>query len=371
MPSTITPNMGLIVPTVGQEPGPNWASDLNADLGTLDQHNHSSGQGVQITPAGLNINTDLPMNSNNITQINTTRYQALGSPLSGISPNLGCMYVASNELYYNDEAGNTVKITNNGSVNAGAGSISGLPSGTASASYVGVSGTFVWESATNTAANMDFASAIFRDQTLSSNGVTVSPPNSIPSDYAITWPPQNTTGSTVLLTYDTSGNIGIGPATSTVSPSGSIVMYGGTSAPSGYLLCDGSSYLRTTYPDLFSAIGTAYGTADSTHFNVPDFRGIFPRGVDNGAGNDPDASSRTAANPGGNTGDNVGSYEPDDFLDHSHFYTNVNANPGVFAGVLGGAASNGFTTNSSTTTGGGSGSETRPKNLYVNFIIKT
>jgi microcystin-dependent protein len=57
-------------------------------------------------------------------------------------------------------------------------------------------------------------------------------------------------------------------------PAGVVVDYAGpTVPPTGWIYCDGRSLLRTDYPDLFVAIGTSYGTVDSTHFNVPDFRG--------------------------------------------------------------------------------------------------
>ena len=56
-------------------------------------------------------------------------------------------------------------------------------------------------------------------------------------------------------------------------PSGAIIDFGGVSAPTGFLLCDGSAVSRTTYSSLFSAIGVAWGSGDgSTTFNVPDFR---------------------------------------------------------------------------------------------------
>lgn len=63
-----------------------------------------------------------------------------------------------------------------------------------------------------------------------------------------------------------------------IAPSGSLVAYGGASAPTGYLLCDGASVLRATYPTLFTAIGTTYGSVDGTHFNVPDLKGRVPVG---------------------------------------------------------------------------------------------
>lgn len=152
------------------------------------------------------------------------------------------------------------------------------------------------------------------------------------------------------------------------TPSGVISAYGGTSAPTGYLMCNGTSYLQATYPALFAIIGTAYGTADGTHFNVPDLRGLFPRGTDNGAGNDPDAGTRTAANPGGNTGDNVGSFQADQNLSHSHTATvrfgGAAGTPATFTG----GTENTVRTTASTNADGGN--QSNPKNVNVNYIIK-
>jgi len=64
---------------------------------------------------------------------------------------------------------------------------------------------------------------------------------------------------------------------------GEIVIYAGASSPdASLLLCDGASYLRADYPDLFAVIGTNYGASDSTHFNVPDLRGRTTIGVSGG-----------------------------------------------------------------------------------------
>lgn len=148
-------------------------------------------------------------------------------------------------------------------------------------------------------------------------------------------------------------------------PTGSFVPFGGTAAPSGYLMCDGSAVSRTTYSALYAVIGNAFGSGDgSTTFNVPDFRGRFLRGVDGTAGNDPDKSSRTAMNPGGNTGNNVGSVQGDQYASHAHSV--------LYSGTA--AIGTGTTTavgSGSSTTGASGGSETRPKNSYANFIIKT
>lgn len=64
-------------------------------------------------------------------------------------------------------------------------------------------------------------------------------------------------------------------------PSGSITQFAGSSAPSGWLSCDGSAISRTTYAALFAVIGTTYGSGDgSTTFNIPNMKGRVPVGLD-------------------------------------------------------------------------------------------
>lgn len=63
-------------------------------------------------------------------------------------------------------------------------------------------------------------------------------------------------------------------------PAGSMVDYAGTSAPAGWLMCDGRSLPTSTYPELFSAIKYAYG-GSGANFNLPDYRGRFARYNDN------------------------------------------------------------------------------------------
>jgi hypothetical protein len=102
-------------------------------------------------------------------------------------------------------------------------------------------------------------------------------------------------------------------------------------------------------------------------FTVPNFNGVFPRGWTGSGGLDPDRASRVAANPGGNTGDNIGSYEADDFLQHVH-YVSLHGNPGLVGiGAFATPLATGSTEGSPNVN---FGNETRPKNLNVNFIIK-
>jgi microcystin-dependent protein len=88
-------------------------------------------------------------------------------------------------------------------------------------------------------------------------------------------------------------------------------MYINVSPPTDYLICNGASLSRTTYSTLFALIGTSYGTASLTTFNLPDFRGLVPRGFNDTAADlfeDPDRASRVARYTGGATGNTLGSY---------------------------------------------------------------
>lgn len=98
-------------------------------------------------------------------------------------------------------------------------------------------------------------------------------------------------------------------------PAGMIIPFAGPAEniPDGWLLCDGSPVSRNEYANLYTAIGVCWGTGDgATTFNLPDLRGMFLRGVSGESGNDSDADNRVLlTDNGGNTGNNVGSYQGD------------------------------------------------------------
>ena len=156
-----------------------------------------------------------------------------------------------------------------------------------------------------------------------------------------------------------------------LSPPGSVTAYMGTIAPPGWLLCDGSVVSRTNYALLFGVIGTACGDGDgSTTFNLPDMRGVFLRGVNGSRSDsfaDPDDNSTLRINifSGGNTGNALGSYQLDMFASHTH---NYNYTP--LANGTSGEGTPGPRTVESVATSATGGNETRPKNVYVNYIIK-
>jgi len=135
--------------------------------------------------------------------------------------------------------------------------------------------------------------------------------------------------------------------------------------PSGFLECNGAAVSRSTYSTLFSAIGTVYGTGDgSSTFILPDLRGEFVRGWAHGSSNDPDSADRTDAG-GGGTGDNIGTKQVDLFKAHTHTVTTANANDRADG------SSSSFSGTQTATTSSTGGDETRPRNVYLMYCIKT
>lgn len=96
------------------------------------------------------------------------------------------------------------------------------------------------------------------------------------------------------------------------APAGTIIMRPVDVLPSGYLRCNGAAVSRTTYAGLFAVIGTSHGAGDgTTTFNLPDYRGMFLRGLDLGRGLD--------------TGRAPGSQQADQNAAHTHGFSATTA----------------------------------------------
>ncbi|MEN0045499.1 MAG: tail fiber protein [Bacteroidota bacterium] len=195
------------------------------------------------------------------------------------------------------------------------------------------------------------------------------------SDYTFEVTSNTTTINTPLIVNDR-----IKDKTGLVMPVGAIIPFGGATPPEGWLLCNGKDISRELYADLFAVIGTNWGSdGGNTTFNLPDLRGQFLRGVSTSSSVDPDAAFRSARHSGGNTGNNVGSYQTDEFKAHRHVSIEWKDGAKAVNDAIYGLGD--FTTNGKeqsfhpsqdyiNMTGSTGGSETRPKNAYVNFIIK-
>ena len=161
-----------------------------------------------------------------------------------------------------------------------------------------------------------------------------------------------------------------------VNPTGFIMSYAGARCPVGFLSADGSAYKNTDYSALSTVLYDSansrylYGNPDSTHFNVPDLRGQFLRGLD-------PAGVRDLT-----PGRVVGSTESDSMQGHMHVYGNT---PSInfYVGAGGAGFQTGTTYNGpnytpsvgNPTNDGGHGnprtaSESRPKNAAVLYCIK-
>ena len=200
MSNTLSPNMGLVIPGIGTEAGPTYATDINNSLSTIDQHTHAAGSGVLITPAAINVNSALTLNNNFLINSAGMTLTPQGSAPSNIT-----LYASGIDLYFVDGSGNNVRITQTGGIAGSPGSIANLTS-PASAAYVSSSGTFVWQSNTNIAANLDAGAITLRNMTPNSTyGVTVQAAATLGANYALTLPSLPVSQS--FLTIDTTGNI--------------------------------------------------------------------------------------------------------------------------------------------------------------------
>jgi len=176
--------------------------------------------------------------------------------------------------------------------------------------------------------------------------------------------------------YDSASTSGTWENTGGASalPAGMIAPFAMSSVPTGWLKCDGAEVSRTTYAALSLAIGEIYGAGDgTTTFNVPDYRGLFLRGLNDGRTDtlaDPDASGRTG-------GDAVGSTQTDMYMGHSHSVNTGSPSQSDQIKALHVGWSRPRPPNypvpkadAGTVTGASGGSETRPKNIYVMYCIK-
>ena len=154
-----------------------------------------------------------------------------------------------------------------------------------------------------------------------------------------------------------------GLAPGAAMPAGAVIFVAMDTAPSGYLKANGAAVSRTTYSDLFAAIGTTFGVGDgSTTFALPDMRGEFPRGWDDGRDVD--------------SGRVFGSAQSDQVIEHIHRVGTATAALGPDANrmpanatLTGGVyATSGVRDASNTAFIGGT--ETRPRNIALLACIK-
>jgi microcystin-dependent protein len=164
---------------------------------------------------------------------------------------------------------------------------------------------------------------------------------------------KNPSAGSAAITLDTSGNASV----PSLVPPGTVQFYAANTAPAGWVKANGANVNRTTYADLFTAIGTTFGVGDgSTTFTLPDLRGEFARGWDDGRGVD--------------SGRAFGSAQSHALQRHTHAYDKPVNTLNRVAGASDVFLSTSVTqTNDGGTTGDFS-AETRPRNIALLAIIK-
>ena len=223
--------------------------------------------------------------------------------------------------------------------------------------------------------------------------VALKSPASVSSNVTFTLPGADGSNGQML---QTNGSGALSFTTVQGVPSGSVFCMAVATVPSGYLECNGAAVSRTTYSVLFAVIGTAYGAGNgSSTFNLPDLRGEFVRGFDNGKGTDSGrsiATSQSATNASHNHSISVSGTTSTKSLTGNirKISEGFNANgsaSGVFTKTQDGNSS--ITGSSSTSpvggvdfdgshdhtfsasgTSGSQGGEARPRNIAMMYVIK-
>ena len=157
---------------------------------------------------------------------------------------------------------------------------------------------------------------------------------------------------------------------------GEIITWAGATSPDPkWLVCDGSSLLRASYPDLFAVIGVTYGSADGTHFNIPDLQGRVGVGVGSGSG----LSTYTLGGQGGEETHTLTTAETPahSHVDTGHSHTEGIAVPAVGAAIVGvpipaaipGVGVTGIAAAAIANTGGGGSHNNIQPFLALNYLI--
>ena len=406
MASSYTTNLGIESITTGEQSG-SWGTTSNYNWDIIDRIRGYKSVAITGTTHTLLVQASSPVDGADHTE--DGNYPVVkftgssGDPTVTISPN-----TANTSYIFINGTGNTITFTQ------GSGGNVSLQNGKAAQFYFDGAGSGA--AAVRGLDNLEIATLECTGNAAVDGTLTVTGATTLSTVLGIasggTGLTSFTAGDLMYATASTTiAKLGIGsagqflktnagataPAWSTetdLCPVGSIIMYGAAAAPTNWVLCDGSAINRTTYADLFTAIGTTYGSGDgSLTFNVPNLQGVFPIGYDGG-------SSYALAATGGATtdtptlsGTNAGTTLTSSQIPaHTHGGVTTGWPSGSWTGGTGAvqtaidasglSVASGSVNLSLENTGGGSSHthtwtgtssavDTIPPYLVVNYIIKT
>ena len=192
MAKTITPYMQLTLPEIRVTGSPEWATDINILLETVDLHDHTINKGTKVPIAGLNINANFNMNSYaiyNLPRLTLNQQSAL------LTTNDNSIFLYGGDLYYRNSAGTNVKITDGAGVNVGGtGNITGMGAGvgTPAVAYseAGVgTGAYNFREDANIYADINCSNLTIYEHTAGiSEGVELASPAALVASYTLTFP---------------------------------------------------------------------------------------------------------------------------------------------------------------------------------------
>ena len=210
----------------------------------------------------------------------------------------------------------------------------------------------------------------------SSNWVALQAASTVSSNLTFTLPSADGSNGQML---QTNGSGTLSFTTVQGVPSGAVFCIAVATVPSDYLECNGAAVSRTTYSALFAVVGTAYGAGNgSSTFNLPDLRGEFVRGWDNGKGTDSGRSIATSQSDQNKTHNHTATVTDPG---HTHTYQTSLTTQGVDTDSHGhddNVNEDSHTINTGSRTTGitvantaDGGTEARPRNIAMMYVIKT
>jgi hypothetical protein len=184
-----TPYMGFTLPVVGVNGtlGPTWATYINQALEIIDSHDHTTNNGIKITPLAININANFSLNSYALTTVNYAKFVNQTGAVSDYTT----VYAKNGDLFWKNASGQEVQITSGINVNVAAGgNITGLGGTTGALTYSTATTppSFLFTSNAGITANVAHGAVFIYDPVTNGKYAKLAVPSGLSANYNLTLP---------------------------------------------------------------------------------------------------------------------------------------------------------------------------------------